>query len=55
MRAKATVPFENVKECKIMVHIIKGENIPIRNDTFEEFMAYRQRPAALVGGRSTVQ
>ena len=36
VKKRDIVAFENVKECKIYVHIIKGENVPIRKDFLYE-------------------
>jgi len=32
VRKREVVAFENIKECKIYVHVIKGENVPVRAD-----------------------
>ena len=36
VKKREVVAFENVKECKLFVHIIKGENVPIRKDFLTE-------------------
>lgn len=37
IRKREIVAFESLKECKIYVHCIKGENVPIRTEIIEEF------------------
>lgn len=31
------INMEAVKECKIVVHVIKAENVPIRNDIIQQY------------------
>ena len=37
IRKREVVAFESLKECKIYVHCIKGENVPIRTEIIDEF------------------
>jgi len=37
IREQPTKNLELVKEARLVVHVIKGENVPIRNEIIEEF------------------
>ena len=37
VKARQAVAFETVKECKIYVHVIKGENVPVRHEYVVDF------------------
>jgi len=41
VKVKPAVNFEGQTECKIIVHVIKAENVPIRKDLFEQYNALR--------------
>lgn len=34
--------LELVKECRIVVHVIKGENVPLREDIVEQYEALKE-------------
>jgi hypothetical protein len=37
VKKRQTISFDTIKECKIYVHVLKGENVPIRSDFIKEF------------------
>lgn len=39
IKKRQPISYDNVKECKIFVHIIKGENVPVRAEYVREYRA----------------
>lgn len=38
-------PFEDKKEVKIFVHVIKGENVPVRADYIKDYRDVLKKPS----------
>jgi len=49
IREQPTKNHELVKEARLVVHVIKGENVPIRHEIIEEYKAMKEQDGA---GRS---
>lgn len=43
VRKRVVTSYENVKECKIYVHCIKGENVPVRADYLDIYRRFKNK------------
>jgi len=43
VKAKPAQHLEAFSECKIVVHVVKGENVPIRKDLIEQYEALKDQ------------
>ena len=43
VKFKAAKNLEVVPSCKIVVHVVKGENVPIRKDLIEQYEALKDQ------------
>lgn len=44
IKTRHVEPFEDKKEVKIFVHVIKGENVPVRADYIRDYRDVLKRP-----------
>jgi hypothetical protein len=48
IKKRQPIAFESVKECKIFVHIIKAENVPVRAECVQRAHEYKKNESKLI-------